>query len=289
MSYKPPSFTVYQRTRGRDSKGNPGTWHTYPDGRKVFVADHAKTTFDAQGPVPAGGPAPAAGQPAAAAAGTPGAPAAARKRTDPFLTPDQLMQVAAQKSADKQSTADLNATKRQAQSDYDYGLKSTNDSAGKASHDSQEDAAARGIFQSSIKDASLYDIEAQRVTIAGRLKDTLDNINITADAKLNAISGAASVFDTQMATVAAGNAAASEAQVKPDAPADAAAPDAAAAPAAPAAPAASGPSAIPAGGPGGPGSGLKDYFKTVPAKDSHGNPGVWHVYLDGHRVWVAHR
>lgn len=32
-----PAAKAYREQPGKDSKGNPGVWHVYPDGRKVFV------------------------------------------------------------------------------------------------------------------------------------------------------------------------------------------------------------------------------------------------------------
>lgn len=32
-----PGYKGYDEKPGKDSKGNPGTWHIYPDGHKVFV------------------------------------------------------------------------------------------------------------------------------------------------------------------------------------------------------------------------------------------------------------
>jgi hypothetical protein len=151
---------------------------------------------------------------------------------------------------------------------YDTKFQKTeNDKDAKEATSGSADAmAARGMFQSSVKDAALYDIEAQRALSNKFLDDKLTQATLNAGTRKQTLAQSKKRFDEanilRMGENAAGvNDAANSAWADQMAT-HAQLPK----PKAPAAPAKA--------------------YKEKHGKDSQGNPGVWHIYPDGRKVFV---
>ncbi len=136
-------------------------------------------------------------EPTPAEAATPAPPPPAP--VDPFFTADDL-------DAINQFGTDL-ATKlegidfglKNAETDTTYQKTQTDDSAKKADAAAQDDAISRGIFRSSIKDATIHDIEAQRSLSSKFLDLKLTTSRLNAGTNKQILSNAKTDFDTNMA------------------------------------------------------------------------------------------
>lgn len=137
---------------------------------------------------------------------TPAAAPAAPARVDPFLTADDLQAI-------NQFNTDL-ATKLQgidtglanAETDTKFQTTQTDNAAKQSSSAAQDDAISRGIFQSSIKDATLYDIEAQRSLSDKFLQDKLTTARLDAGTNKQILGTAKTNFDAAMIQRQADNA-----------------------------------------------------------------------------------
>ncbi len=162
---KPPKDTMSKKSSG----GPMSVKKQQPTGAKMGP----KTQVTGQA-------APAAGAQAAAGA-APGAPAPSPAVIDPFLRPEDL-----------QALADFNFETGNALADIDRGLAdlgtqtaydrvNTDKAAKQGTSDATDSAISRGLFQSSIKDATLYDIEGQRVRSQQLFTDRQNNATLDAD------------------------------------------------------------------------------------------------------------
>lgn len=155
-SYKKAAKTITQsKAVAKVPAGNPfarpGGWGAnYPWNKKPAAA--AQPTASAQ---PA-----AAAQPA-------------RERTKPFLTADDQAQFDGMIQEWLAKLQDIDSQLAQMTSDTTYQKTQGNKAATANKAQASDDAAARGLFQSSIRDAALYDIEAQRTLQQKFLDDRL--------------------------------------------------------------------------------------------------------------------
>jgi hypothetical protein len=170
------------------------------------AAQNAANQAAAKAAAPGPAATPAGAAPAPAAAGPVDTGPAAPVAVDPFFTPDDLLAIS-------QFDTDLK-TKLEA-IDFDLGnletdttLQKTNlekDAKGSTAA-AQDDAAARGIFRSSVKDASLYDIEASRSLSEKFLNDKLTAARTNAGTNKTILGTAKGEFDKAMAARKAANA-----------------------------------------------------------------------------------
>jgi hypothetical protein len=110
---------------------------------------------------------------------TPNAPA------QPFLTGEQqLSQVDSQTQHDSQ-VQDLLNQLAQAQVQAGYQKKDIERARVGGVSNSQDDAAARGIFQSSIKDGQIYDINAQAAQHQQQVSDQLTALQSSVSSRIN--------------------------------------------------------------------------------------------------------
>lgn len=135
-----------------------------------------------------------------------------------------------------------------------------------------DEMAARGLVQSSVRDAASYDIEAQRALQSGMIDQQFTSIRDAVNAKLQAIKDMRTTFGASYNEQGAQGGRAAESAVIPDAPA----------PAPAAAPAAAKPNT----------AALIQQWKDRPYTESEGTNskgqhGVWHHYKDGRTVFVA--
>lgn len=159
---------------------------------------------------------------------------AAPPRLAPFLTPEQTIDraqfdysLATDEAGVRRQltdlTTDTNYQKAQLDEVWKHNTGATND-----------DAAARGIFQSSIRDAALDDLKRTRDTAKSLLDTKLHTANIDANDQIKRIGDLRRTRDAQQPAMAAQNAAAAQERVNQNMPAPAPAAPAPAAPAAPA-------------------------------------------------------
>lgn len=121
--------------------------------------------------------------------GTANAPAAIPQATDsanftptimPFLTADDLMTLNQFQTGNETSIAQIDAALAQQATDTAFQKTELDRSARKGSSETADQMAARGLFQSSIKDAALYDISAQKTIRQNLLDDQLHNAQLSA-------------------------------------------------------------------------------------------------------------
>lgn len=108
---------------------------------------------------------------------------------DPFFTPEDIQAMGEwmRNVGDNRATVDsqLNTSR----SDTTYQAGQLNQQAKHTASQAADNMAARGLFQSSIKDAALFDIEAQRATQEGYLNDRLKQITSEHDAWVSKYGG----------------------------------------------------------------------------------------------------
>lgn len=172
--------------------------------RERAAIDAAKQKAATPKPAPAPAAAPAAPAAAAAPAGTP-APAAPGL-VDPFFTADDLDAINAFTTDLATKLEGIDFELKNAETDTAYQKSQNDTSAKQSSSSATDDAISRGIFSSSIKDATIYDIEAQRSLSAKFLDDKLTAQRLTAGTNKQILSTAKTNFDTNMATRKAANA-----------------------------------------------------------------------------------
>lgn len=140
----------------------------------------------------------------APAAGPPPKPAL----VDPFLTPEDMSAVNDFLTSWGQQNTSIDTNLRNQGIDTQY-QETQNDNAAKANTAATADAmAARGLFQSSIKDASLYDIEAQRALANKFLDDKLTTATLDAGTQKKILGDSKTRFDEAMAAKKVQNASA---------------------------------------------------------------------------------
>lgn len=193
----------------------------------------------------------------------------------PIWTPDQLKDKIQFDSLYKDDDSgkgtaiiDLEGQGTQAHTDHDYQNTVNERNATVGQSNVNDDAAARGIIQSSVRDAASYDVEAQRALQSGLIEQNLKNITDAVNNKLNAIRQMRTGYNATYNEQGATQGAQAQAQIIPDAPAPAATP--------PPAPTTA--------------ELIKQWqdrpYEVVAATNSKGEKGVWHNYKDGHRVFV---
>lgn len=129
----------------------------------------------------------------------------------PFLTADDILQVANLNFNSANSEADVNRQLSDLTTDTKYAKTQNEDVARKNTAAAAENAAARGIFQSSIKDAALYDIAAQKAIRQGQLDDHLHTAQVDADRRKQLIRAQLEAAAAAMQQRAVENAAAANA------------------------------------------------------------------------------
>jgi hypothetical protein len=135
----------------------------------------------------------------------------------------------------------------------------------------QNDAAARGIFQSSIKDGALADLAATKATLTSDVNTRVNNAQVFHDAAIKRINDWWTNFQEGMNAIKVTNAAAAGANAPGQEPT----------------------AAAPTPGPHGGTLGTLGWFKNPATGQSYqivkttANGPTYHVYADGHRVKVA--
>lgn len=180
-------------------------------GKKVTYVGPART------PAPAPRIAP---KPAAPAA--PSAPAAP-PQIMPFLTAEDLLGQIGFDFTNAQSLADIDKTLADLAANIGVQRKQTDKQAKQSTSDATDSAISRGLFRSSVKDAQIYDIEANRALQQQFFTDQLNNATLDADRRKRAIFDAQQARDQALAIQAVQNAQNASAQqsVAPPAPAGA--------------------------------------------------------------------
>lgn len=137
-----------------------------------------------------------------------GAPAAdsGSTRVNPFLNADDLASVAQFNFDDTSARADIDKAIAELTSQTAVDKKQVDDSALRSSVGTTDDMIARGLFQSSIKDASLADIEKNRATQQGQLDTRLRLATADAATRKKALDDKKAAFDNAMALKAVENA-----------------------------------------------------------------------------------
>lgn len=160
---------------------NGARYHFYPKGRsgagrpEYIPVTTAKMT---QGKGSAAGSAPA---PSAQPGAAPAAPSPSAAVIDPFLRPEDLQALADFSFGQANSLADIDKGLADLATQTSYDRVQTDKGAQQATDGAQENAIARGLFHSSIKDATLYDIEGQRVRSQQLFTDRQNNATLDAD------------------------------------------------------------------------------------------------------------
>lgn len=235
-------------------------------------------------------------------------------RVDPFFTPDDINAMGEwmRTVGDNRATAESSFTT--AKSDTAFQLGQLQTQAGQAKSGATDDMIARGLFQSSVKDAALFDIEAQRATQQGYLNDRLATATTDHDtwvtkyggvlsdgtkvekgtevakfeqnwagksqANAQAVNDAAVPYEQTVTTPAPAPIGPGKLTTSIKPPATAGAPNNHPSNTA----SGSGTTAPGASGTATPGAGQPAQhaaFQSVPGVDSQGNAGTWHVYSDG--------
>lgn len=158
------------------SQGTIG-WQDPVTKKWVFGAEAAKHLLDgtniANPAAPTKGLDPAANKAALAGTTAPSTTTTTPPRVDPFYTPDDINQMAEwmRTVGDNRATAESTFSGAKTDSAFQTGQLSTQ--AAQAGSTADDNMESRGLFQSSVKDAALFDIEAQRAQQQGLLNDRL--------------------------------------------------------------------------------------------------------------------
>lgn len=248
---------------------NGKRYHYYPNrppGQRYVLVQPRATMTAGKGQA-AGTPSFQAGQGYAAGTPKPGStpatpPAAASPvpLIDPFLRPEDLQALADFNFNEAGSLADIDRGLSDLTTQTAYDRQQVDRQAKQGAADATDNAVARGLFRSSIKDATLYDIEGQRVRQQQLFTDRLSNAAMDADRRKAILRQARAELEKRLGDQAVANAR----EVSANQPVATPSPAPASAPAAQA----------------------KPKFKTLPGNDSAGRPGEWHIYPDGRRVFV---
>lgn len=105
--------------------------------------------------------------------------------TQPFLTGGQTVDRTQAQLSHDQQVQDLQDQLATATLNAGYQKKAIEQSRGKGVSGTQDDAAARGIFQSSIKDGQIYDINAQAANQQQQLSDQLTALTTSVTSRIN--------------------------------------------------------------------------------------------------------
>jgi hypothetical protein len=124
----------------------------------------------------------------------------------PFLSAEDLINLAQFSGANESTLAQIDAALAQQQTDTAYQKKQLDKDALKATTNTQDQMAARGLFQSSIKDAALYDIEGQKTMRQGLLDDQLHNAQLSASRQKQIIQDSIARMNAAMSLRAVENA-----------------------------------------------------------------------------------
>lgn len=169
-------------------------------GKKVTYVGPART------PAPAPRTAPKAAAPAA-----PTAPVAP-PQIMPFLTAEDLLGQIGFDFTNAQSLADIDKTLADLSANVGMQRKQTDKQATQNKSEATDSSIARGLFRSSVKDAQIYDIEANRALQQQFFTDQLNNASLDADRRKRAIFDAQQAQQQAMALKAVQNAQAASAQ-----------------------------------------------------------------------------
>jgi hypothetical protein len=143
-------------------------------------------------------------QPAAAPQSPPAAPPT--PHADPYYNPQNQMDLANFNFGQQSTIDEIDSGLRDLTTQTAYQQTLVDDGARKNTGATNDNAAARGISQSSIRDGSLADIEAQRVLQRNYLSDQLANAKIAGDARKAALITQATSFMKGMDGQAVANA-----------------------------------------------------------------------------------
>lgn len=135
---------------------------------------------------------------------------------DPFYNPQNQMDLANVNYDTSTGIADIDGALRNLATQTAYQETQIDDGARKATSATNDNAAARGISRSSIRDGGLADIEAQRVLQKNYLEDQLSTAKITADAKKAALTTHATGYIKGLDAQAVANADEINKQIQPD-------------------------------------------------------------------------
>ncbi len=142
-------------------------------------------------------------------------PAAPAPRIAPFLQPQEQIQFAQSNfdTATNLSQIDKALADLQTQTNYQrtQNDKNFNDTTSQA----KDTFAARGLSQSSVKDAGLYDLQAQNTIRQGFLNDQLNNGLVAAQNQKNAIASRDTVLAQARLSLMAQNAGNAESMIPP--------------------------------------------------------------------------
>lgn len=159
----------------------------------------------------------AAGASKAAPAAAPGQPddAAAKKMVDPFLTADDLRLDSEFVTGAQTQNQGLESALTDLTANTGFSLQQNEQNAKAGFSNTNDDAAARGIFQSSIRDGGLADIEAKRATTADQLTSALTRAQIDTNAQKTILWNAIQSHQKWKNDKAIENAAAINSQIQP--------------------------------------------------------------------------
>lgn len=126
----------------------------------------------------------------------------------PFLNPDDLQALNDFITNFGQQTSTIDTNLANQSIDTNYQKAQNDQNAVQQTAATADSMAARGLFQSSIKDASMYDIEAQRALSDKFLDDKLTAATLDAGTQKKLLADSKVRFDTAMAAKQAQNASA---------------------------------------------------------------------------------
>lgn len=124
----------------------------------------------------------------------------------PFLTPQDLQEVANFNFGNAINMADIDRALTDLQTQTSYQKQQNDTEAKQVSNQTSDQMAGRGLFRSSIKDAALYDIQAQNTLRQKFLDDQLTTAVLDAQTRKDAIAAAQRAFQSAMDARAAANA-----------------------------------------------------------------------------------
>lgn len=124
----------------------------------------------------------------------------------PFLNADDLTALANFNADFATKLGDIDKSLGDLGADTSYQKTQTDTTAKENTAGTQDAMIARGLFQSSVKDAALYDIEAQRTLQQGYLDDRLTRATLDAGTQKKALGDWKTAFDTAQNVKAVQNA-----------------------------------------------------------------------------------
>lgn len=233
--------------------------------QRAWLAALAKAKARAN-PAPAAAQAPAAGAPGAP--GSAGAAPTTTPRADPFYNGQNQVDLANLNFDTSTGSADIDTQLKNLGLSTTYQQGQIDTSAKQNTGAANDNAAARGIFGSSIQKGNLADIEASRVVQRNYLDDQLKIATTAGEARKLALSNHARDVIGGLDQQAIGNADEINRQIPGDVT-----------------PATSGPAT--AQSPPDHAALIKQWqgqdFQPIVGVDSHGNHGTWHHFFDGRK------